>query len=538
MKKRAFSVLFILLLLITISPIASSDVVMPNEFEWENRDKIEQIEPRRFVVNSAKGYVVLQEEPGTNIEAVRHYRTNEEIELPKHFNGTAFNISSVYIHKGEYWGMLADNYHGSHDYMWLPMGDLLVLYTQADWEEDNASKFQTYIYSVLGNYGDSRYPDDLWNVISADKLVLWEWPGSDRERTVIEVLQGTETPEIGKGSVEIRESENFRVYRDEDGRDWGYINVKQYSGNTWGGLSDVDEVWAVTRPAWVCLTDPENSDIPQFNPAPTPLRWSPDGVLDWSFDNTNNKLPKPEPIMSDTHADTKYFFARHRDKMVYLGRYFIANGKDGSAQIKIEPGSEGGTVTLDNNGAAIYVEYSCLYNGNYWGLAFFPWNNREAGWVRLDEFLVLYDYVSFEEEFFDELYTYTGNLEEIAETGSAVLWSWPNSGAPQGTVENINPVSLHIVYAYMDEYGNEWGFIRQIGGRENMWVNLSDPLDDLPKLVPIREPAPWVPETEHVDIARSNISIPLLIIALVATLAAISLLLIKFLWKPAGKKLS
>ena len=35
---------------------------------------------------------------------------------------------------------------------------------------------------------------------------------------------------------------------------------------------------------WICLDDPENNEVPAFNPAPKPIRWSPDGEHDWSAD--------------------------------------------------------------------------------------------------------------------------------------------------------------------------------------------------------------------------------------------------------------
>ena len=57
--------------------------------------------------------------------------------------------------------------------------------------------------------------------------------------------------------------------------------------------------------AWVCLTDPENSDIPAFNPAPRPIRWQPDGILDWSLADADDWPPAGNPIMSLTYQSER-----------------------------------------------------------------------------------------------------------------------------------------------------------------------------------------------------------------------------------------
>ena len=53
------------------------------------------------------------------------------------------------------------------------------------------------------------------------------------------------------------------AYKDDEGREWVYID-------TFWNDSDVT--------GWICASDPDNEAIPAFDPAPKPMKRSPDGV--------------------------------------------------------------------------------------------------------------------------------------------------------------------------------------------------------------------------------------------------------------------
>ena len=128
------------------------------------------------------------------------------------------------------------------------------------------------------------------------------------------------------------------------------------------------------------------------------------------------------------------FYTRHRNQIIYLGRSFSANGEDGFVSVKKEPGSKNEISKLQN-GEVVYIQYSCLYDGEFWGILTYVGtpNDGKTGWIKLDEMLVLYDYVAFEEEHFDEIYPYNGDYAEIKETRSAIAWPWPGADAPLWT---------------------------------------------------------------------------------------------------------
>ncbi|MCL1866080.1 MAG: hypothetical protein FWF82_01575 [Oscillospiraceae bacterium] len=223
------------------------------------------------------------------------------------------------------------------------------------------------------------------------------------------------------------------------------------------------------------------------------------------------------------------FYKRHQSEIKYLGRDFVINGADGSARFENSPGSVFDKINYPN-GKTIRIEYSCLYDGEFWGYS--PWYGR---WVKTSDLLVLYDYVAFSEEFESDLHSYNGDREEITETKSAVVWAWPGSGVPLYTVENLDPNSFNVAYAYTDSDGREWGFVPYMYGDKNIWFCLSDPLgSDIPAFTPARDPVPWVSETEHTNIPREYDAV-IFIIVLVAVLVIGTGVLIKVFWKANNK---
>jgi len=221
------------------------------------------------------------------------------------------------------------------------------------------------------------------------------------------------------------------------------------------------------------------------------------------------------------------FYRQNQKDCVYLGRRFSVNGEGGSVSVKSEP--DGKEIGVFQNGDKVYIEYSCFYNGDYWGLV----SIVPSGWVKLDEMLVMYDYISFEEEHIDEFYTYDGNYDELKKTKSAIIWPWPGADEPQWTVEDLDTDNFYVSHAYKDKDGREWGFVTYLYGSRNVWVCLSDPLNrDIPVFNPASEPTSWDSETPHKEIEKSANSMLWIIIGLVAVVVIGTAILIKIFWKP------
>jgi len=248
-----------------------------------------------------------------------------------------------------------------------------------------------------------------------------------------------------------------------------------------------------------------------------------------------------------THADVilepeNDFFEHNRNDVVYLDRRFTVNSPTGSISVKREPGSQREIATIDND-RTVYVQFSCLYNGDFWGIVTTnPSEQSDAdyGWVKMDQLLVLYDYVAFQEDHIGQFYPYEGDYDEVKSASAVIVWPWPGAETPLWVAEDLDVDYFFVSYAYRDERGDEWGFISYLFGHRNIWINLSDPMNsDIDPFNPMPPPRPWVSETDHTDIGGANASRVnpwdhtfTIAIALVAALVVVTLVLIKLFWKP------
>jgi len=114
------------------------------------------------------------------------------------------------------------------------MSQLAPLYDSILFFEDHKDKFYPYI----GNYEELK---------TAERIILWPWPGSGSTNVRVRTAEAEEIENINIS----------HVYKDKDGREWGLIA----RGIENGFNSDM----------WVCISDPGNDAIPEFNP-PHPRR--------------------------------------------------------------------------------------------------------------------------------------------------------------------------------------------------------------------------------------------------------------------------
>gem|GEM_PF-3007690 len=227
MIKRFFIFLTVCFLLMP-SPVAHAAIIRGGI----NTDECELVD-RYFLVNADDGYVVLRNapdrepkpEPGKIIRRIK--------------NNTAIHIMFTYNYKGEFWGFATQdtNFGSSWIYAWVPMNQLLPMHDSVSFFKEHEDEF----YSYTGNYYELK---------TAEKVILWPWPGSGKDRVTVRAAEAKEIENINI----------FHVYKDKDGREWGLIdrNIKD------GYNSDV----------WVCVSDPGNDTIPRFN-APSLRRREP-----------------------------------------------------------------------------------------------------------------------------------------------------------------------------------------------------------------------------------------------------------------------
>ena len=250
---------------------AYADVIFGNEFYSHNRDKTEYLDGwswRQYVINSPTGYVFPETEPGSGFGVLTGrgyqgmwsgYRTMIVKSIGGMYmfdNGDVITIEAVYSHNGRYWGITRPN-HMYQPSGWILMEEILVIYHSIDFFLEYFDTFYAYdgIYSSL---------------LAANQLVVWQWPGSDREKYIID----------DKENINSIATNVFYVYEDATGREWGCVG--SYS--------------------WICLSDPANSNIPAFFPAPEPAKWVPggEGAYKWSFVNNNQPTETTTAASKDT----------------------------------------------------------------------------------------------------------------------------------------------------------------------------------------------------------------------------------------------
>ena len=255
-------------------------------------------------------------------------------------------------------------------------------------------------------------------------------------------------------------------------------------------------------------------------------------------------------LISTVYADAiaepynNSFYREHSGECVYLGRRFYADDENGYVPLLKEPGAKRELERIEN-GKMIHVMFTYDYNGEIWGVieirtqgSFNPdWLD---GWILMSQLLLVYDYISFEEEHQDEFYPYYGDYEEIKTAGQIVLWTYPGSGeyvniTPPEKDNNTGEL-FKINHVYKDGQGREWGFSGYWYGGRNIWICLSDPADEnIPADNAKNPPADiWQPEL-IADISGDGFSSMIIIIVLIIVLILSTIILIRIFWKPKNQ---
>lgn len=235
------------------------------------------------------------------------------------------------------------------------------------------------------------------------------------------------------------------------------------------------------------------------------------------------------------------FYSRHRHECVRVDRSFYANGEGGFASLKKEPGSNDEVIQIVN-GEILYIMLTYNRQGELWGATEIfspeiPPNQRPNGWISMEQLLLKYDYISFEEDHWNEIYPIGADYEQLPTEGDLVFWSWPGSGIEAFFLEeewrssDVEANWLQPELGYRDSAGREWGLFTYVYGARNLWACLSDPSNrDIPAFNP--EPAPELWQASATDSPPGGLSTPLLLIILVVALAMGTAVLIRVFWKP------
>lgn len=197
-------------------------------------------------------------------------------------------------------------------------------------------------------------------------------------------------------------------------------------------------------------------------------------------------------LAATAHADIMWeptdnsFYDNHRDECEYENRSYYANGKDGFVTMWDAP--DGSTVRAQyENGETLWVSH--IYKN--WALINrWEGGNETSGWVPVTDLYLVYDHISFEEEYGSQFKDYNGEFADYSGEVRKSFWFWeyPNTREPRekhgisqdmldalrGTAEQPSYISK----IYVDENNRTWGFVNYMYGIRNFWILLDNPTGD------------------------------------------------------------
>ncbi len=200
------------------------------------------------------------------------------------------------------------------------------------------------------------------------------------------------------------------------------------------------------------------------------------------------------------------FYDTHRDQCEYVGRGYYANGREGFITLWEAPEGDRFTAQYENG-----QELTLYYRYRDWGCLSRWEDGREvSGWVPLSDLVLVYDHISFAEEY--DIRPYAGEFAGYAGGAQSVhFYEYP--GAPEvkytwalddpswdvlDRLTGAGGESSYISSVFVDEEGLTWGYVSYLFGRLNGWFCLDRPdgtdfpLRDItqPELIAAQTPVP------------------------------------------------
>lgn len=168
------------------------------------------------------------------------------------------------------------------------------------------------------------------------------------------------------------------------------------------------------------------------------------------------------------------FWESHQDDCKYLGRNYRTSGE---VKVYKSPENDKAVKTLDA-GVVFWSYYTYTdVNGNEWTL--YCWDD-ETGWIPKVYLETVYDYVSFANEYGDQIREESGTVDEKYLEEQIYFWNYP--GAATGGELPRSKELPEYEKVFTDEYGHEWGFLNYWYGHKNVWVCLDGLTSDLEQL--------------------------------------------------------
>lgn len=178
------------------------------------------------------------------------------------------------------------------------------------------------------------------------------------------------------------------------------------------------------------------------------------------------------------------FYQKHWNECTYVDRSYYANGPEGFVTLWDAPG---GSMVQGQyrNGSSLHVYHQY---GDWGCITVFGDEGQVDGWAPMSELELIYDYISFEEEYADKITAYSGEFADYAGDAATVnFYEYP--GAPRirqswdtvgewHVLENLTGGAdghSYISSIFVDEDGRTWGYVSYMYGHLNSWFCLDEP---------------------------------------------------------------
>lgn len=169
------------------------------------------------------------------------------------------------------------------------------------------------------------------------------------------------------------------------------------------------------------------------------------------------------------------FYLAHESEMTYETRSYEANSPDGWVRAMSAPDSHITKQTL-TNGTVFYVSWLFNDGTDTWG-----YNESYDAWINLKDCLVVYDFISFEEEHGSEFVEHETDLkmsDYLDGATKSTIAFYPYPGGKVSYTDEYDVEHLTFYRTWTDENGLLWGYVGYYMGHRNNWICLSDPGND------------------------------------------------------------
>jgi len=235
------------------------------------------------------------------------------------------------------------------------------------------------------------------------------------------------------------------------------------------------------------------------------------------------------------------FYNAHSNKCELVNRDYYANGESGYMELFTEPG--GSSLGFADNGGVFHVQFSYKLGEVVWGVVEYSESDGKlipidddylkTAWIKMSDTIVKYDYISFYDKHSSEYTTYEGDYSEFSTAQNIVIWTFPNSGENNGTIELVSE-NFPVQSVYTDSEGRKWGFVSYYYAMKNFWVCLSDPTNTEIAALDVETPALYSPAPGSKPQSSTN-DMTTIIMFCVAAAILISAVLIAVLNKKKNK---